>query len=76
MKITNNVLFHFQQYHNVDVTLPVDQVSQIAVLVVRHLNLALATARSAIMIDDVVLSVKFFFGKYSLITQTFKKKIC
>ncbi len=47
---------------NVDVTLPVDQVCDLVRLVTRHLNMVLALAKSAIMIEDYLLSVKFFFG--------------
>merc|ERR1711893_269136 len=56
----------FKQYLDFDVTLPVDQVSNLAVLAVRHLNLALSTSKSAIMCENVVLSVKFAAGMYGL----------
>ena len=53
----------FQQYLAMDVTLPVDQVREFVILVTRHVNLVLGVAKSAIMLEDMMKSAKFAFGK-------------
>ena len=50
-------------------TLPVDQVRDLAIILTRHINMVLALAKSAIMIEDAVLSVKFFAGNFSIIFE-------
>ena len=54
----------FQQYITMDISLPTSQVHDLAILVTRHLNLVLRLAKSAIMFDDKMQSVKFAFGNY------------
>ena len=55
-------LCSFQQYFNYDVTLPVDQVRELALIVTRHINMALTLAKSAIMLEDAMKSIKFAGG--------------
>jgi len=56
----------FKQYFNVDVTLPVEQVRELVLIVTRHLNMALAIAKSSIMVENVAQSLKFAGGMYAL----------
>jgi len=63
----------FKQYITMDVTLPTSQVHDLAILVTRHLNLVLRLAKSAIMFDDKMQSVKFAFAMYAL---TFIGSMC
>jgi len=53
----------FKQYFNVDVTLPVEQVRELVLIVTRHLNMALAIAKSSIMVENVAQSLKFAGGR-------------
>ena len=63
----------FQQYLAMDVTLPVDQVREFVILVTRHVNLVLGVAKSAIMLEDMMKSAKFAFGKKNYALIFFKK---
>jgi len=56
----------FKQYITMDISLPTSQVHDFAILVTRHLNLVLRLAKSAIMFDDKMQSVKFAFAMYAL----------
>jgi len=56
----------FKPYLEFDVQLPVDKVCELAVLGARHLNLGLATSKSAIMGENMVLSLKFAAVMYGL----------
>jgi len=56
----------FKQYITMDISLPTSQVHDLAILVTRHLNLVLRLAKSAIMFDDKMQSVKFAFAMYAL----------
>ena len=44
-------------------TLPVEQVRELVLIVTRHLNMALAIAKSSIMVENVAQSLKFAGGR-------------
>jgi hypothetical protein len=56
----------FKQYMNVDVNLPVDQVRELVLCVVKQVNIVLARAKSAIMVEEWLESLKFFACMYGL----------
>ena len=60
-------MIFFQHYLAIDVTLPVDQVLTFARDVTRHLNAVIRVAKSAIMLEDMMKSAKFAFGKYIVV---------
>jgi hypothetical protein len=51
---------------NVDVNLPVDQVRELVLCVVKQVNIVLARAKSAIMVEEWLESLKFFACMYGL----------
>ena len=55
----------FQHYLAIDVTLPLDQVLAFVGDVTKQLNSAIGVVKSAIMLEDMMKSARFAFGKKS-----------